>query len=311
MFENADTHKEAGVTADPKDSAPTGTAAAAASASTSPGSGTRASGQPASDPPAEKDRLSSGFAKLARDKAAVLERQRAVDARAGELKTWTDLKAKIAADPAAVLELLGADSQAALELVAEAYLKRNSGRTEPTAEDRLAALEAERTRERADRETQATKDREAAQQRAVDAGKEIVRDVVAGEKVAAQFPTINGLGEHEQVFTALSDYVARHKIPSAQVTTDLVLVVAAEVEKALIEEVSGLVSKAPHIAARVATPAKQPAPTGHTTVSGAQGTSSTSLASSEVNGAPPPQPGRRYTREELSKMALAHFASPT
>lgn len=261
---------------------------------------------PAVAAPEETERLSAGFAKLARQKASLLEKQKAFDAQGAEYKAFAEAKAKIAADPAAVLELHGLT----LEQVAEAYLKRSADQGEPSTDDRLAELQARiDARDKADEEAR-TRDNERTRAAAVDAAINVVKSVV--DESVDKFPTIAATGEHGQVWEALSKYVQLHKIPESQVNTDLVRTIAAAVEQELAEEYSGLVSKVPHIAARVTAP-RQPTPSaGHTTDSGAQGNSSNSLASSQTSGAPPPQPAnRRYTVEELRKQALAMFAPRT
>lgn len=264
--------------------------------------------KPQEPPPQQDERLSRGFAKLANQKAALLAREQNLTKRETDLKTYDDLRAKIASDPAAVLDLLGASSpQEALERVAEAYMARNGTAPAKTAEERVAELErqqAERDRLAADRETQ---QQEALRQAAIEQAVGIVTRTLQVPGVAEQFATINALGEHRQVFDTLQAYVEKHKIPKEQVTTDLVKVVAAEVEAALVEEYSGLVVKVPHIAARVTPPREQPAPPGQRTADGANGSSSTTLAGSALNGAPPHQPPRRRTPEELRAEALKHF----
>jgi colicin import membrane protein len=266
--------------------------------------------KPAAAPeaPAEKpnERLSSGFAKLAREKAALHSEREAMKAEKAELAAWKEHQAKIKADPANILDVHGVT----LEQLAEAYLARTAGKTEPTADERVAALEAKLTeREKAEKDAadKAKQDAEAASR--TEAVKRGVA-VVESNLDAATYPTIVALGEHEQVFKALGAYALKHELAQEEITVDLMKTVALEVEKGLVDEISGVVEKAPHIAARVTAPRKTE-PSTRQEPSGAQGTSSMSLASAAVSGAPPPQERTGYTKEELRKMALAHFAKPS
>lgn len=319
MFENANTHKEAGAFAPgPKASAPAGAAtgtqpAGHAETGTPPGSSdpstTPPSGESSEQKPAgeQKDRLSAGYARLARKEAALLEQRKQLETERAEYLAWKAAADKVKADPAAILELHGKT----LEEVAAAYLAREAGQPQPSPEERIAALErekADRAKLEDDARKKADDEAKAAQAKQIHAaGVQVVVDVLD----ATTFPTIVALGEHEQAFDALKNYVALHKIPRDQVTTDLLKQVAAGVEQALADDIGGVIEKVPHIAKRAPTPSTEKPANGQPTASGAQGTGSTSLASAEVSGAPAPQPGRRYTREELRAMAMAHFAAPS
>lgn len=251
-------------------------------------------------PPAEQEpKLREGYARLARDKAKLLSERKAIDARAAELKAWDDIRAKVKASPAAVLAAHGLT----LEQVAEDYLRQEAGATAPTVEDKLATLQAKQ--DARDAAEKAATEQTAAQQRqsAIEAGVNVVKETVASE--AAKYPTIMALGEHKQVFDALGQYAQRHGLGPDDITTDLVKVVAVEVEKQLAEDLSGLVEKVPHIARRAQAP--QTPATGQPTSPGAKGTSAVTLASAAVSEAPPPQPRKGYTVEELRKLALAKF----
>src|SRR5436190_888247 len=64
----------------------------------------------------------------------------ALKAEKAEIAAWKANQDKIKANPAAVLDVYGLT----IEQVAEAYLRTTAGTAEPTAEERLAALEAEK-----------------------------------------------------------------------------------------------------------------------------------------------------------------------
>lgn len=286
---------------DPKAPAPSVSEAGTPAEAKTEGAPDTAAPVAAEEKPAEQEpKLREGYARLARDKAKLLADRRAVDADRAALTSWRETQAKVKASPAAVLEAHGLT----LEQVAEDYLKREAGTQAPSTDDRVNDIAA-RLAAREAAETKAT-ETAAEQQRhaAVEAGVNVVKDIVTAS--ASDFPTIAALGEHRQVFDALGQYAQRHGLAPADITTDLVTVVAREVEKALNEEMSGLVEKVPHIAQRAQAPAKPAA--GQPTRQGAQGTSAVTLASSAVSEAPPPQPRRGYTTDELRKLALAQFS---
>lgn len=284
-------------------------AVAAAEGTTPSTASPPSSGEPAATAkaPAEgeqqKDRLSAGYARLAREKASLLEQRKALEAEATAYRGWKANADKVKADPASVLELHGLT----LEQVAAAYLAREAGQPAPSPEDRIAALEAEKAARLKSEEDARKKVEDETKAATIRQARETGLAVVREQLTADAFPTVVALGEHEQVFEALGQYVVRHNIPADQITTDLLKLVAAGVEKALADDIGGVIEKVPHIAKRAPTPSTTQSATGQPTASGAQGTSATSLASSEVSGAPAPQPGRRYTNAELQKMALAHF----
>lgn len=243
--------------------------------------------------------LRRGFGKLAAEKASLLAQRQANATRLEAGRRWEDAQAKVKADPAAVLELHGIS----LEDVASAYLRR-AGAEPPTAEDRVARLEEEVATRRAAEEKDATDRAETDRQARVAAGVDVVRSHLGA--APDKYPAIVALDHSAQVFEAVGKYAAQHQLAPADINVRLVDLVAAEYEKALTEELGGLVSKVPHIAARTTQP-RQPASNGHVQP-GAQGTSSTTLANAAVSEAPPPQPRRGFTKEELRAKALALFS---
>jgi hypothetical protein len=253
---------------------------------------------------AQQQQLSRGFAKLAGAKAEIQAQQERIKAA----QHWEDGHAKVKQSPSAVLELHGIT----LEDVAADYLKRNGAGSEPTVEDRIAQLEAERKaaadRAAKDAETQQTQ----AQQEARATG---VAAIQGHLQVAAdRFPVTLAKGEAEHVFDAVMRYGEKYQLDfsklTPEATTELVTAVATAYEDArqaqVDEEVSALVTKVPKLAARFAPPKPngQTAPAGGTN-QGAQASSVTLVGNG--NEAPPPQPVGRLSKAELERRALEHF----
>lgn len=268
---------------------------------------------PATPEPGE-ERLSSGFAALARQKAKLHQREQALKAEGAEITQLKELRTKMATDAAAVLDMFpGLTPQQALEKVATAYLERSQGAPAASTDDRVSELQARiDARDKAEKDARDAAARESEttlRTAAIDAGINVVKSVLAETPDA--YPTITALGEHQQVFDALGAYAKKHNLSQDEITVDLLKKIAPAIEKQLAEEYSALVGKVPHIAARVATPRPNQSPTGNPTGSGAQGNSSSSLASTVVSGAPPHQPDRRFSIEELNRMALDMFKPAT
>lgn len=301
-------NKPAAVVVDPKASAPSASnpgAPEAGKAATAPGTAEPA----AADPPltaealrTQQQTLSAGFGKLAAAKAQLHEREQALK----PLERWRGVEEKVKADPAAVLELHGIT----LEQLAEAVLKRQGIQPEaPTAEERLAALEADRKKET--EEAAKTKDEQAeeAQQAAIAVGVKTVKDILDATPDA--FPVSIAKGEERMVFDTVLGYAMKHNIPFDQVTPQMVRVVAAAYEEArqtqVDEELSALVTKVPKLAARFAPP-KLPetpaatAPTGEQR-QGAQA-SSVTLVGTHSEAPPPQKPTGRLSPAELDRRAL-------
>lgn len=292
------------VAPDPKVPAPS-----AGDSSTPPAVAPGAPATPAAaDPPlttdtlkAQQQTLSRGFGKLATEKAALHEREQ----RLKGLERWAGAEDKVKADPAAVLELHGIT----LEQVAEAFLKRQGIQAAaPTAEERIAALETERQREREQaaktQETQTAEARMAAVQTGVDTVKAHL------EASADKFPVVLAKGEANHVFDAVGRYAVKHSIPFESVTMEMVTTVAEAYEQArqaqVDEELSTLVTKVPALAARFAPPkpATATAPSGEQR-QGAQASSVTLVGSNSE--APPPQPSGRIPVDELMRRSLEQF----
>lgn len=248
--------------------------------------------------------LARGFGKLATEKAKVLQREQAAKAVEGNAKRWTDAETKVKADPASVLELHGIT----LEQVAEAYLRRTGEGSQPTVEDRVAQLEAEKAEATKNAETEKTRQGEEARLAAVQTGVNIIKAHL--EATPEKFPIVCTKGEHDIVFQAVGQYAVKYSIPFDQVDMDMVTAIATAYEEArqqqVDEEISTLAPKVPRIAARLAPARETPGPSGHTTVPGAEARSVT-LASPAASEAPPPRPVGRLTREELDRRALEHF----
>lgn len=304
VLQNAEALRSAAPKAEAAAAAPAGdTAGKAADGATA-----QAAPSPADDAPTPEalrqrgEDLRRGFGKLATEKAALLKSQQENKAAVEAAKRWNEIQAQIKADPAAVLEAHGLT----LEQVAEAYLIRTAGKPQPTVEDLQRRLDERDAAERAAADKRQADEAAATAQSKYDGALSIVRSRL--EAAADKYPATIARGEFAEVHRALSAYVHRHQIPIEQVTLDTLDVVAAAYEEArqeqLAEEVSGLVSKVPKIAARVAPPRTEMAPSG-TNGSGAKGTSSATLAASAISEAPPPAPKKSYTKEELQRAALA------
>lgn len=304
--------------ADPKAPSSTGAPGTASTGDSGTSPAPTTASEPAADPALtpealkqQQAQLARGFGKLATEKAAVLAREQGAKLVIEDATRWKDLSKRATTDPTVVLELLGSDPAAALELLAEAYITKRDGAKPASTEDRVAQLEAEREAERTAARDQQTKDAEKTEvetrNASISAAIAAVKDRI--EASADKYPVISTKGEHDQVFTAVREYVTKHQIPNDQVTMDLVDTIAAAYEEArqtqLDEEISTLGSKVPRIAARLAPARKEPAPNGDPDA-GAQA-SSVTLANSVVSEAPPPQPRRGYTKEELRAKALALF----
>ncbi len=300
--------KKADPAADPKAPAPSASSpggSEAGKAASAPGTAEPAVAEPDAGLKAQREQLSRGFAKLASQRAEIEAHRQELK----HLQRWADADTKVKADPAAVLELHGLT----LEQVAEAYLKRQAG-GQPTVEDRVAQLEAER---RAAAE-KATKDAEQAQAQSVQEARANGVAAIAGhlQLAADKYPVTLARGEAEHVFDAVMKYGATHGIDFSalppQTTTELVTMVATAYEEArqaqVDEEISSLAPKVPKLAARFAPPKPdgQTAPSGGTH-SGAQA-SSVTLVGTPSEAPPPQQPTGRLSKAELERRALEVFA---
>lgn len=296
---------------DPKASAPSASAnggSEAGKAESAPGTAAPAAAEPALPPELAQQRqqLSRGFAKLATEKAALLQKEQSLKG----LERFVGFDEKVKADPAVLLDLYGADL---LERLAVRHLERSGAPVEITVEDRVAALEAEK-KALADAKAKEESDRAArAPQEAREQGVKMVADHLA--TMADQFPVTVSRGEAHHVFDAVARFALKHNLPFEQVTMDTVTVVAKAYEEArqaqVDEEFSALAPKVPKLAARLAPPKPETpaqAPSGDQ-VRGAQAGSVT-LAGRAANEAPPPQPARVQSKEELRELALQHFKKP-
>lgn len=307
------------VTADPKAPAPSAgapsTSSGTPSSTTAPANGVAADGTSAagtppagSDPPltaevlrTQQQTLSQGFGKLAQAKAALHEREQALK----PLERYRGADEKVRADPAAVLELHGIT----LEQLAEAVLKRQGIQPDPpTAEERLAALEAERKKATDDAAKAAETQTAEQQAAAVQTGVDTVRGHL--ESMAADFPVVLAKGEANFVFDAIGKYAVKHSIPFQNVTMDMVTAVAKAYEEArqvqVDEEFSALAPKVPRLAARFAPPKPQETPAATAPSGdqrqGAQASSVTLVGTGSE--APPPKPNGRLSPEELNRRSL-------
>ncbi|MDQ3024778.1 MAG: hypothetical protein M3R04_10455 [bacterium] len=148
----------------------------------------------------EDDRLRRGFAALSRKEKDIREREKGI-------KRFEDLSAKAKASPLEFLQEFGLSYDQLTDLI----LGGESEKPAPTADDRVAALEARLEAERTERETSAKAAQEATIERQINTFKEGV--LKHGIKTAGdKFECINAKGDDgiELVWEVIESYHETH-----------------------------------------------------------------------------------------------------
>jgi hypothetical protein len=195
------------------------------------------------DPPAEtpeQTRLRKAMGAVARREQKVLAREQAAKAAEGEARAFADLRSKARSSP---LELLSAFGFSGVDDFADAIMSAKDGK-QPTADDRVSALEKRLEAEAATR-------KDAEQKATIAAAKRQLAEEI--KAAGDEYDLINTTGNHDLVWDTAQAYFDEHGVAPDMAET------ARAVEKHLEDELLERASKSKKFLARVGA-VKQPAP---------------------------------------------------